>query len=82
MNDHAGLDCCSQQVFAAYKVSTSDPRVRFLGVSTLLFERGETAIPTDSDDFWLPLNQLLVPFQRLADNFEKSMDPKSARTAG
>ena len=31
-------------------------------------------IPIHWDDFWLPLDQPLVPFPRLADNFEKSMD--------
>ena len=30
-------------------------------------------IPIHWDDFWLPLDQPLVPFPRIADNFEKSM---------
>ena len=46
-NDHPGLSCCSRQMFAAGKESTSGLRVTFLGVSTLLFEDGETAILTD-----------------------------------
>ena len=45
--DHPGLGCCSLQMFAAAKESTSGLRVTFLGVSTLLFEDGETAIRTD-----------------------------------
>ena len=47
VNDHPGLRCCSQQMFAADKESTPGLRVTFLGVSTLLFEDGETAILTD-----------------------------------
>jgi len=43
-NDHPGLGCCLQQMFAADKDSASGLRVTFLGVSTLLFEAGETAI--------------------------------------
>jgi L-ascorbate metabolism protein UlaG (beta-lactamase superfamily) len=31
-------------------------------------------IPIHWDDFWLPLEQPLVPFPRLVDNFEKSME--------
>lgn len=46
-NDHPGLGCCSRQMFAADKESASGLRVTFLGVSTLLFEDGETAILTD-----------------------------------
>jgi L-ascorbate metabolism protein UlaG (beta-lactamase superfamily) len=36
--------------------------------------RPRRIIPIHWDDFWLPLDQPLVPFPRLADNFEKSMD--------
>ena len=36
--------------------------------------RPHRIIPIHWDDFWLPLDQPLIPFPRLADNFEKSMD--------
>jgi len=46
-NEHPGLGCCSQQMFTADKDSASGLRLTFLGVSTLLFGDGETAIITD-----------------------------------
>jgi len=36
--------------------------------------RPRRIIPRHWDDFWLRLDQPLVPFPRLANNFEKSMD--------
>ena len=46
-NDHPGLGCCSEQMFAAVQESGPGLRVTFLGVSTLLFDDGDTAILTD-----------------------------------
>jgi L-ascorbate metabolism protein UlaG (beta-lactamase superfamily) len=46
-NDHPSLSCCSQQIFAAPKGPATGLHVTFLGVSTLLFDDGETAILTD-----------------------------------
>lgn len=45
-NDHPRLDCCLQQMFSDQQ-DASGLRVTFLGVSTLLFDDGETAILTD-----------------------------------
>jgi L-ascorbate metabolism protein UlaG (beta-lactamase superfamily) len=67
-NDHPGFGCCSQQILTGNRESAPGLRVTFLGVSTLLFEDGETAILTDG--FFTRPGKLRFLFTRIAPDVD------------